>query len=323
MGSIYRRMPDCVMELTREHSRKFSHRVEAEYRELMPKDTRATHITDKMPHNFKNIGLIKLLFPMAKIIYCRRSPGGIALSNYFTDYKARYGGMGFAYHKEWIGREIANCHRLMAHWLRLFGNEIHIVDYDELVENPENVVREMFRYLELEWEERVMAFSTLQRPVKTASVTQVRKPMYKNSRDRWQHYKAALQPVFRAFNTRKAEPAPTPLDLPAHEPGLFFKGMDLLQAGKNAEAESIFKEILEFYPRHAAAMHMLGAAYSNQGKVLPAYKCMKRSISLHQGHPTWYGNLAIILEQMRRPEEAVEMREKGKRISAQAGYIPG
>lgn len=323
MGSPYRNMPDCILDLTLEHSRKFADKVEREYRELMPEGATETHITDKLPHNFKNVGLIKLLYPKAKIIYCRRSPGGVALSNYFTDYKARHGGMGFAYHKEWIGKEIANCHRLMAHWTKIFNGEIHIIDYDELVENPGPLIRKMFAYLELDWEEKVMAFSTLQRPVKTASVTQVRQPMYTSSKDRWRHYEAALQPVFAAFDSREAEPEPEPLPLPCHEPGLFFQGMDLLQAGRNAEAESAFKELLEFYPRHAAAMHMLGAAYSNQGKILPAHKCMKRSIQLHPGNYTWYGNLAIILDHMRRPEEAAEMREKGKKISGQNNYISG
>lgn len=70
-------------------------------------------------------------------------------------------------------------------------------------------------------------------------------------------------------------------------------------------------------------MHMLGTTYSYQGKVLPAHKCMKRSIRLHPVHPTWYGNLAIILEQMRKPEEAAEMREKATQISGRAGCIPG
>ncbi|WP_321491910.1 sulfotransferase [uncultured Desulfobacter sp.] len=322
MGSPYRNMPDCILDLTLEHSRKFADKVEGEYRELMPEGVSEKHITDKLPHNFKNVGLIKLLYPKAKIIYCRRSPGGIALSNYFTDYKARHGGMGFAYHKEWIGKEIANCHRLMAHWSQIFDGGIHIIDYDELVENPEPLTRKMFTYLELDWEEKVMAFSTLRRPVKTASVTQVRQPMYTSSKDKWRYYEAALRNVFAAFDSRQAEPEPEPLPLPCHEQGLFFQGMDLLRAGENAEAESVFKKLLEFYPRHAAAMHMLGVAYSNQGKILPAHKCMKRSIQLHPGNHTWYGNMAIILDHMRRPDEAAEMREKGKKISGQNGYIP-
>ncbi|MGD9825319.1 hypothetical protein, partial [Desulfobacter sp.] len=58
------------------------------------------------------------------------------------------------------------------------------------------------------------------------------------------------------------------------------------------------------------------------GKILPAHQCMKRSIQLHPGNHTWYGNLAIILDHMRRPEEAAEMREKEKKISRRNGYIP-
>jgi len=327
MGSEYHRMPDCVVELTSEQSIEFAEKVEGEYRELMSADfgnvgSEKTHITDKLPHNFKNVGLIRLLYPKAKIIYCRRSAGGIALSNYFTDYKARHGGMGFAYDLDGIGSEIANCQRLMDHWVKLFGDAIHIVDYEELVDNPEPTVKKMFDYLDLSWEEQVMDFSNLKRAVKTASVTQVRQPMYTSSKEKWLKYEEQLQPMFKALDKRKTETPPEPMALPVHEPGLFLKGMALLENAQNAEAEVLFKSILDTYPRHAAAMHMLGAAYSNQGKILPAHKCMKRSIQLHPGNHTWYGNLAIILEHMQSPDEAREVREKGEKVAKRWGYIP-
>ncbi len=322
LGSAFRHIPDCVVELTQEQSVKFADRVEGEYRELMPDGSSGQYITDKLPHNFKNIGLIKLLYPKAKIIYCRRSAGGIALSNYFTDYKARHGGMGFAYHKEWIGSEIANCQRIMDHWIDLFKDDIHVVDYEALVENSESIVKDMFQYIGLSWEEQVMDFSNLKRAVKTASVIQVRKPMYTSSKEKWRHYEEQLKPVFLSLASRKEKEAPEPLALPPHQPGLFFDGMELLEKGQNVEAENIFQTILDEYPRHAAAMHMLGAAYSNQGKIQAAHKCMKRSIQLNSGNHTWYGNFAAILDHMRQPEEAKNIREKGEILLKRGGYIP-
>ena len=321
LGSPFQQIPDCVLELTQEQSVKFADRVEAEYRELMNDEGDAHYITDKLPHNFKNIGLIKLLYPKAKIIYCRRSAGGIALSNYFTDYKARYGGMGFAYDKEWIGSEIGNCQRIMNHWMYVFGDDIHVIDYEPLVENPEPAVRELFDYLSLDWQPQVMDFSTLKRAVKTASVTQVRKPMYTSSKEKWLKYEKQLVPVFTALDNRIVEEPPMPLPLPELASGSFLKGMDLLQSGKNQGAEKLFAKILDAYPRHAAAMHMLGAAYSNQGKILPAHKCMKRSIQLHPGNHTWYNNLAIILDTMRKPDEAVKMREKAEVIARRGKFL--
>ncbi|WP_428161187.1 sulfotransferase, partial [Desulfobacter sp.] len=306
MGSDFQKIPDCILELNQSQSVAFARKVEEEYREFMPQDPGKIHITDKLPHNFTNIGLIKLLFPKAKIIYCRRHAGAIAISNYFVSYKAMHGGMGFASDLAWIGTEIGNCRRLMAHWKAIFGDSIHVVDYEQLVAEPESVIKSMLDYLGLQWEEGVLAFDRLERPVKTASLAQVRKPLYKGSRDRWRRYEHRLRPMFEALDRRLADPVPAPVPLPPHEPSLFLRGMDLLKAGQNPEAEALFREILDIYPRHAAAMHMLGAAYSNQGKILPAHQCMKRSIQLHPGNHTWYGNLAIILDHMRRPEEAAE-----------------
>jgi tetratricopeptide (TPR) repeat protein len=321
LGSPFQQIPDCALELTQEQSARFADRVEAEYRELFSEESNAQYITDKLPHNFKNIGLIKLLYPKAKIIYCRRSAGGIALSNYFTDYKARHGGMGFAYDKKWIGSEIANCQRIMSHWIDVFGDDIHIVDYEQLVENPEPAVRTLFDYLALDWQPQVMDFSTLKRAVKTASVTQVRKPMYTSSKEKWLKYEKQLAPVFTALTNRVVEKPPIPLPSSELESGLFLQGMSLLQNAKSTEAEAVFTKILAVYPRHAAAMHMLGAAYSNQGKIMPAHKCMKRSIQLHPGNHTWYNNLAIILETMRNPDEAAEMRKKGGVIAKRGGFV--
>lgn len=323
LGSEFQHIPDCAMELSPFLSRQFAQKLEGEYRELMHEGASQVHITDKLPHNFKSIGLIKLLFPKARIIYCRRSPGGIALSNFFTDYKARHGVMGYAYHKEWIGFEIANCQRLMAHWTDLFGRDIHIIDYEELVENPEPVVQALLQYLGLEWEDRVMEFHSLDRSVRTASMTQVRQPMYTSSKERWRQYENALQPMFSALEARNAQPLPNPAPLSAHEPGLFLRGMDLLQSEKSEEAKAVFKAILSVYPRHAAATHMLGAAFAKQGIVLSACEYMKQSIKLHPNNPTWYGNLAIVLEHLQQPEEARQIRQKGERISMRNAYLSG
>ncbi len=322
LGSGLDQIPDSAVELTQSQSVAFAGKVEKEYRDLMPKDAREKHITDKLPQNFKNIGLIKLLYPKAKIIYCRREPGGIALSNYFTNYKALHGGMGYAYDMEWIGWEIANCQRLMAHWINIFGKDIHVVDYEILVESPGPVVKKMFDYLELSWEERVLDFHTLDRPVKTASVTQVRQPLYTSSKNRWRCYERQLQPMFDALAKRKSQTLPDPMALPGQDPGLFLEGMDLLTAENYARAENRFRQVIELNPEHAAAIHMLGAAYFHQGFISPAQKCMEQSIRLHPGNPTWYDNLAVLLDHAGQPEAAEKYRCQGKKIARQTNYIP-
>ena len=89
-----RRYPDCVDDLDPQVTRGIAENVLKELREYAPE---ADHVVDKLPHNFENIGLIKLLFPKAKIISVRRDPRDVAVSNYFIDYAGKHGGMGFAY----------------------------------------------------------------------------------------------------------------------------------------------------------------------------------------------------------------------------------
>ena len=108
-----RRYPDCVDDLDPHVTRGIAENVLNELREYAPE---ADHVVDKLPHNFENIGLIKLLFPSAKIISVRRDPRDVAVSNYFIDYAGKHGGMGFAYHLEWIGEQLADHNRLMHHW---------------------------------------------------------------------------------------------------------------------------------------------------------------------------------------------------------------
>ncbi|MCG8548829.1 MAG: sulfotransferase, partial [Desulfobacterales bacterium] len=309
LGSAFRGIPRAVLELTRDQSRQFARKVDQEYRDLIPKDTGADMITDKLPHNFQNIGLIKLLYPRARIIYCRRHPGGIALSNFFTDYKARHGGMGFAYDLEGIRWEIAGCRRLMAHWDRLFPGQIQVVDYETLVKDPQATVRTLLGALGLDWEPGVMDFTRLERPVKTASLKQVRRPLYTGAATRWQHYRQGLAPMFRALEEGLSAGNPDLAPLPDHPPGMFLRAMGRLEAGDLQAAETLFKEILDRYPRHAAAIHMLGAGFARQGKLDLACRNMKRSIELHPGNPTWYDNLANVLEGMGKTEEARAMRE--------------
>ncbi len=107
---------------------------------------------DKLPHNFEQIGLIKLLFPNAAVIHVRREPRDIAISNFFTDYGAKFGGMGFAYDWQWIGEQLLDHERLMAHWHRLFPGQILEVPYEELVADTETWARRMIEHLGLDWE---------------------------------------------------------------------------------------------------------------------------------------------------------------------------
>ena len=193
------RYPDCLWDLSETECRGYAERL---LETLQAYDTKALRVVDKLPHNFEHIGLIKLLFPNARILHVRRDPRDIAISNFFTNYGAKFGGMGFAYDWQWIGEQLIDHDRLLAHWHRLFPGQILEVPYEQLVADPETWARRLIEHLGLEWEPGVMEFQNLERSVKTASVWQVRQPVYRSSTERWKRYGEALAPLEAVLPTQ-------------------------------------------------------------------------------------------------------------------------
>jgi tetratricopeptide (TPR) repeat protein len=160
----------------------------------------APFVTDKLPHNFDHIGLIYLIFPNAVIIHLKRDPRDVAVSNYYQNYAAMRGLMGFANDLKDIGHMLNDHERIMKHWHEVLPEgKIFEVVYEELVEDPERVIKELLHYIGLPWEDNVMKFYETQRPVKTASIHQVRKGIYKESKERWRRYEKYLTPLFEVL----------------------------------------------------------------------------------------------------------------------------
>lgn len=145
----------------------------------------ANLLTDKRPDNFLHIGLIKTLFPKAKIVHTVRDPRDTLLSLYFLHLDAS---QTYAQDLE----DAAHWHRaytrLMAHWRNLFCADIHDVDYDALVADPRAELEPLLNFLGLDWEEDLLDFHTADNAVRTASVWQVREPLYRRSSGRWRNY---------------------------------------------------------------------------------------------------------------------------------------
>jgi len=157
----------------------------------------AQHVTDKRPDNFLYIGLIKSLFPNAKIVHTTRDPLDNCLSVYFLHLDH---GMGYALDLMDIGHYYRQYRRLMAHWKGLYAADILDFDYDTFVREPRPAVEKLLAFCGLKWEEGCMSFERVQNAVKTASVWQVRQPLYQGSSGRWRHYEkqlAALEEYLR------------------------------------------------------------------------------------------------------------------------------
>lgn len=299
------RYPECAVELSTRDLQAHGQQMLNELLALAP--SKVDHVIDKLPHNFQHIGLIKLLYPNATIFHCRRDARDIAISNYVTDYAAKFGGMGFAYDLSWIGEQLVDHDRLMAHWHRIFPGQIMEVIYEDLVEDTEDWARRMIEHIGLEWEPEVLNFQDLDRPVKTASVWQVRQPVYTTSKARWKRYEAHLGPLETALSYIPKDPEPSPLPPP---PGLFDAAMDALKAGRTEDAKIGFQTIIAQNPRHAAAYHFLGAALMQAGQLQQARKMIRRSIKLRPGHSSWLSNLAKIETALGNYEAAAKANEK-------------
>lgn len=160
-------------------------------RELYPQ---AEFVTDKRPDNFLYIGLIKALFSEAKFVHTVREPLDNCLSVYFLHLDQR---MSYALDLMDIGHHYRLYRRLMAHWKALYGADIYDVSYDALVRDPKPVMNGLFEFLGLD----AGAFSPAAAQgatVKTASVWQVREPLYRRSSGRWRNYAIEVQ-ALRAY----------------------------------------------------------------------------------------------------------------------------
>ncbi|WP_298450568.1 tetratricopeptide repeat-containing sulfotransferase family protein [uncultured Marinobacter sp.] len=299
--------PDCVDDLNAYVSAGMANKVLEQLREF---DIDARHVVDKLPHNFENIGLIKLLFPQARIISVRRDPRDIALSNYFTDYAAKHGGMGFAYDLGWIGEQLADHNLLMQHWQQVFPGEILEVNYEDLVEDLEGVARKMLDYVGVDWEPQVLAFNELDRPVKTASVWQVRQPVYQSSKAKWLRYREHLAPLTRGTNAKIEWQPIDMLALP--EPGLLNAGVDFYHKNQLDEAESRFKQLLQFIPEHGAANFMLGLVYARKGHLPDAVELMQIGYARCPWNMNWRKDLIQAYEMLGEAEKAAALRQPSR-----------
>lgn len=168
-----------------------AHTLAADYlKTLRDISADAARVTDKMPFNFAHLGVIRQLFPRATIVHCRRHPIDTCLSNYATnfafryDYAAERGSLVFFY------REYQ---RLMAHWRDVLPPDRFIeVDYEELVENPEPITRQLIATCGLTWDDACLSPQSNRRIIATASLWQARQPIYRSSTERWRRYEPWL-----------------------------------------------------------------------------------------------------------------------------------
>lgn len=157
----------------------------------------ALRVVDKMPGNFLYLGLIKLIFPNAYILHCRRNPIDTCLSIYFQQFTSS---QSYSNSLIALGQYYCEYDRLMKHWTKIFPGQILEVNYEQLILNHEIETRKIIKFIELEWDDRCLKFYKNKRDVNTPSYQQVRQPIYKSSMERWRNYEPFISDLIKALS---------------------------------------------------------------------------------------------------------------------------
>jgi hypothetical protein len=151
---------------------------------------------DKMPNNFRHLGLIHLILPNAKIIDARRDPVACCFSNFKQLFAS---GQQFTYSIDDIARYYRMYVRLMTHWENAFLGRILRVQHESLVDNLESNVRRILEFCELEFEPECVEFHKTERTIHTASSEQVRRPIYREGLEQWRRFAPWLRGLQQAL----------------------------------------------------------------------------------------------------------------------------
>jgi tetratricopeptide (TPR) repeat protein len=198
-GPYPRWVPDLTPEAMRALGRRYVDRIRA------GRPDRA-HITDKMPSNYRFVGLIRLLLPNAKIIHMRRHPADTCLSCYTKLFAES---QNHTYDLTELGRSYRAYEELMAHWRAVLPPDGMLeVQYERLVADPRTQIQRLLDFCGLPWADACLQFHRTKRGVSTASVSQVRRPLYTSSVQRWRRFADHLNPLFDALAAGYKESGP-------------------------------------------------------------------------------------------------------------------
>lgn len=202
--------PASMRSLRREQSSMLAEDYLNRLAKLFPQASSHKYITDKRPDNFMLIGLIKQIFPDAKILHSVRNPLDNGLSVFMQHLDPRVA--SYASSLPDIAHYFVQYRKLMAHWKALYPGDIHDFDYDAFVQQPRPVLDRALSFLGLPWDDRCLAFHRSGNSVKTASYWQVRQPLYRDACGRWRHYAEYLAPLRDAWEREGIDAATETLD---------------------------------------------------------------------------------------------------------------
>ena len=156
----------------------------------------AKYITDKLPHNFLRVGLIRAILPGACVVNCTRDPMDNCFSIFKTDFRK---GHRYSYDMTELGRYYRLYQDLMDHWRETLPGFVYDQGYEALVSEPRAQIERLLEHCGLPWDDACLDFHKTHRRVATASSAQVKRPIYKDSVNLWSRYEKQLEPLAQAL----------------------------------------------------------------------------------------------------------------------------
>ena len=196
-GKEIAQFPECMLEINKDALERMGKGYLAEIREFSED---AEYITDKMPNNFLRVGLIKTILPNAKVIHCVRNPMDTCLSIFKMDFTSPH---GYAYDMVELGQYYNLYRNLMAHWEKVMPGFMNTIIYEDLVADQQRQTQSLLDFCGLPWDEACLAFYKTERRVSTASLAQIRQPIYKDSVELWKRYERQLEPLMEIIEGNK------------------------------------------------------------------------------------------------------------------------
>lgn len=184
--------PYCVKDLREEACKGLGRAYLKRIMQIEGANPQASRCIDKNLSNFNHLGLISDLLPNAFIIHIQRHPLDCCISSYFQNFSR---GVNWSFRLESIISFYKGYHAMMKHWQEVLPMNILNIRYEELVSEPKIQSKKIIRFCELPWEESCLEFHKHERPVKTASVWQVRQPIYQHAKARWKRYEKHITPL--------------------------------------------------------------------------------------------------------------------------------
>ena len=171
------------------------------YLNLLKKYNKNTEFyTDKAPLNFIWLGVIKLIFPNAKIIHCLRNPKDNILSLYKNDFDGK---LNFTYNFDDLYEFYNEYYQLIKFWKQKFPEQIFDAKYEQIIEQPEKQIKELLNFCELDFEKECLKFYETKRPIKTVSSNQARQPLYDSSISSYKNYEIFMNDIFSKIDNLK------------------------------------------------------------------------------------------------------------------------